>query len=1387
VLQHAAGFGDPCIAPTAETAGCKETSAEVPAVVSCGMSDWAEWQLCDRSCGGGQTVRKRRIEREASLGGTACSGGLQETTSCGLQPCSLSLQPCRAASWSEWGDCSSTCGPGNQARSRSYSEAAAGGRGCSLPLSESRGCADLARPQCTIQDCVVSEWSEWHTCSKTCMGGITERFRKIVTHASIGGKACQSGDLLEVTGCGSGSCDVENDCQDGKWGDWQGWTECTKSCSGGYKWTSRRIDQEANKCGTPVTGPAIKAERCHDNVTCAGAVDCQLSTWSLWTTCKHPCTGVRDRSRQIKVHTKDGGSPCATDLAEVEHCPAAPGTSCEPPTPHGCKLSDWAEWSACPATCGGAQTTRTREAIPGPDGSLIPCEGVTSETAACGESPCGAKVDCQYSEWDAWGNCTKCGGQQFRHRAIAQKPAFGGADCKPEEMTQTEPCKRDCGDKLYWCEWSEWSGFSGCTKSCGAGLRFRKKLMSTTETKPEHPLAVASTSKECEGKIVDVEACPDLAECDPCTPEDCVIGDWAEWGAPSCEGLCMRSRVVARENNACGKPCSGSLNSTKPCEATCGSQDCHLSDWSSWTNCSSDLDQKYKWRSITQMPLEGGKACDGVQLNLSSSCMTGVLAPVDCAMSQWTEWGSCSETCGSGQQARSREVVSPAARGGQACHDSLAMTRACNPGTCSETAPSTGLVDCQLGPWSTWMECDQTDQQLRVREVLHPALGVGEPCQGSLKQTRGCGEESGSRNCIFSTWNEWSSCPMTCGGSQSSRSRVIESHAHGGGLQCEGTMLETHPCGEGACPGALSLVCEYSEWNSWGACSRTCGEGFKNRVRIIANPAVDGREGCRGNLAEVAPCDNACNPGVDCQWGDWASWSQCVKAPDTCGIGFKSRGRKIAVMPQQGGQLCPPRHMSEVLPVSNCQGQLECCIDAQWSDWNTWGPCSATCGSGTHKREREVKIKETWCGKPAAGSPVEYGGCSAQPCEANVDCAFSEWSTPTACSSVCHGRQIRTRTIVRNSTGTGLPCNGSTIVSDRCNPAPGQEEPLSCKTKEAEALGVQDCIMSRWSDWSPCSATCERGYQVRERHIEVEAERGGKPCEPQVKELNSCHAGVTCFPERVDCVWEAWTAWGACDAFDKMTRTRGIAKHAFNGGLQCKGSFIEIKGCHEDGSEHCPPSWYNCSYSSWTEWTPCSKTCGRESVRGRVRSLEVSHDSVPAPVDPITTTTADPYEYAYTPNDYDMDAAVNGEANTQAESQTSEQQMAQLQGQLEDNMPAQGQLQEEQLPKSRYDYVAPDAEATDLTQYGPRSWGTYHVSEESLPLLRKYDLTSLETKVKEVEMQRAKELRTAFVLGAACLAVVGFVVRSGILVRRRSTGEASLMQLPQYDAVPQNA
>ncbi|CAE8690578.1 unnamed protein product, partial [Polarella glacialis] len=92
--------------------------------------------------------------------------------------------------------------------------------------------------------------------------------------------------------------------------------------------------------------------------------------------------------------------------------------------------------------------------------------------------------------------------------------------------------------------------------------------------------------------------------------------------------------------------------------------------------------------------------------------------------------------------------------------------------------------------------------------------------------------------------------------------------------------------------------------------------------------------------------------------------------------------------------------------------------------------CSATCGSGTHKREREVKIKETWCGKPAAGSPVEYGGCSAQPCEANVDCAFSEWSTPTACSSVCHGRQIRTRTIVRNSTGTGLPCNGSTIVSD---------------------------------------------------------------------------------------------------------------------------------------------------------------------------------------------------------------------------------------------------------------------------------------------------------------------------------------------------------------------
>lgn len=1380
VAQHAAAAGQACKGSLVEVLACFEASTP-PSASDCQLSDWSEWQLCDRSCGGGQTIRSRSIAAHAAAGGSMCTAALQETLACNTGSCSLYHQPCRPSAWSEWGACS--CAPGSATRTRSYVEADAGGQACDLVLAETRPCQtdQESWQKCEVQDCEISAWSEWKSCTKSCEGGMTERDRRVVKHASVGGQPCNvaQNQLMEVKPCGEGSCDVVKDCEDGAWGEWGGWSDCTKSCRGGFRLAHRRVAKEANQCGKPAEGVATKIESCNDGIHCSGSVDCELTEWTRWSDCDKPCSGVRERSRGIKVHPKDGGVPCgsqekATSLSEMEHCPPEPGTTCDNPPPEGCKFGDWSEWSDCSATCDGGQMSRSRKVLPGPDGSMSPCEGKTLELAPCNTKTCGDKVDCQYGLWSNWGNCTKCGGQRFRSRSIMQHPSFGGMECQASETMQTTRCPRECGEQLYWCAWSEWTKFSACTKTCGAGNHVRQRTLAMTDKRPSSPLAVASSKKDCKGSVSDVQPC-DLPACEACAPKDCELSGWSEWSTPFCEGICTRHRRVAVPNNECGKPCEGTLKSTKPCEANCHDKDCVLGEWSSWSACASSLDNKYRSRQVLEPGAFNGKACSLNSLNETASCLTGPNAPVDCSFTEWKEWNECSHSCGNGQQSRSRAVATQASKGGKACLGSLKSLKRCKIRPCAEKSIG---IDCSWEQWSEWQECDGS-QQVRRREIIHPADAVGEPCQGVQVETKGCGKDvtlpSDCDAAVFSAWSEWSPCPKSCGGAQSSRSRIIKPHMHGG-LHCSGTLLETQPCGQVSCPNSPNTVCQYSQWSRWSQCSVSCGEGYKERSRTIALPALGGVEGCAGMLIQADQCTSPpCHDGVDCVWGNWNEWSDCVPAPTECGIGYKRRNRSIATMPSRSGALCDPKPFEEVMPVSGCRGQAMCCVDGEWHDWQDWGGCTASCGSGTRKRLRVNKTQESFCGKPPAGSSVEYEECSAQACEVDVDCEFGQWSTPSACSAACHGQQISSRSIARNSTGKGAPCVGAMERSVQCNPAEGEPTPFSCQDKSNHASGAQDCVMSQWSNWSPCSATCEKGYSVRARNIEVGPQRGGKSCPSGIKETQNCNPGIHCFEGRVNCVWEAWTAWTECDAFDKKTRTRGYARHAANGGLDCEGSFRDVTGCSKGGTEVCAVAWYNCSWSGWSRWSSCSATCGRGGARNRERQLKVTDISDPSsshfsgnhqlnvPVSASPPSLASPVfdrpdetlnfdDFKCSDNVYWRDRWPDTVRQYCCESE---------------------QLCEDS--QLIYAEDAEDARPSSLSSQG--DW----VEELSSPLpdavVRRYDLALLKDKVLAAEAQHTRDLQLAFALGCFCL-VAGLVLSGARSFSRTET-------LPRYDVVPQ--
>jgi len=117
-------------------------------------------------------------------------------------------------------------------------------------------------------------------------------------------------------------------------------------------------------------------------------------------------------------------------------CPTGGGV-CEIPK---CVMSDWSDWSACDATCGGGTYTRTQVVIQEPNAEGIPCPPLT-DTESCNTQNC--PIDCQVGDWTPWGTCSAVcgGGTQSQTRPITVNPQYGGVACPP--TSQSQPCGTD--------------------------------------------------------------------------------------------------------------------------------------------------------------------------------------------------------------------------------------------------------------------------------------------------------------------------------------------------------------------------------------------------------------------------------------------------------------------------------------------------------------------------------------------------------------------------------------------------------------------------------------------------------------------------------------------------------------------------------------------------------------------------------------------------------------------------------------------------------------------------------------------------------------------------------------------------------------------------------
>ncbi|XP_062505321.1 A disintegrin and metalloproteinase with thrombospondin motifs adt-1-like isoform X3 [Corticium candelabrum] len=701
---------------------CNEHSCEVDG----GWTEWTDFSQCTKSCGFGSQIRSRTCTNpEPKHDGKPCFGPREEAIECTIDDCPVNGE---WSYWSNWTSCTVSCGGGLRNRTRVCNNPvpAYGGRDCSGYSWQNETCSE--RP-CPV-DGKFSSWSNWTFCSATCGGGVRRRVRYCDDPSpSFGGRNC-TGPWLETGECNDEVCPI-----DGKWSEWEDWSDCSKSCGTGFHIRQRHCNNPAPQFGG-LECPGFASENDTCNVHFC-PVNGSWSDWTSWTDCSESCEGgIQYRSRfcDNPRPNHDGldcvGSDQENRPCNQQQCPLDGG------------WGTWMSWSTCTATCNGGTQSRSRLCNnPKPQFGGLECPGHGSEDNPCGTSNC--PVHGGWSSWTQYSKCSKSclGGLQCKYRYCNNPtPRYGGNTCSGEPRNCILCNVFDCPVDGAWGSWSQWLK---CTLSCGGGTKQRSR-------KCDNP-APENGGKTCDGSA---------EEEGQCNQESCPVdGGWTDWSTWSlCSVTCGGGGAVRRR--FCTNP--SPLHGGRYCEgdelenATCSTTPCPVDGgWAEWTDysectttCGFEGNQQRTRSCTNPEPMYKGEPCNGPAAE-EKSC-PNKNCPVD---GQWAEWylsERCSQTCNYGTAGYRRICWPQPKYGGKPCVGSDTETRVCYLLKCPP-------IDGVWMLWSTWSACSSAvcrsanlySRRTRQRTCTEPQHG-GKPCSGDATQEQEC-----SVSCTRS-WSTWS-------------------------------------------------------------------------------------------------------------------------------------------------------------------------------------------------------------------------------------------------------------------------------------------------------------------------------------------------------------------------------------------------------------------------------------------------------------------------------------------------------------------------------------------------------------------------------------------------------------------------------------------------------